>query len=89
MGLPCGVGCVEGAPRPLRFWRLFSDLVWEATFFEFGAILGGFWEAKMVPKSIFGKFFGKLFFERDFVSIFHRFWEARSMKNSGFTAVKQ
>ena len=89
MDLVCGVGCVEGAPRAVRFWGLFFESVSEATFLDFGWILGGFWEAKMVPKSIFGKFFGKLFFERDFVSIFHRFWEARSMKNSGFTAVKQ
>ena len=89
MGLPCGVGCVEGAPRPVRFWGFFFESVSGATFLDFGWILGGFWEAKMVPKSIFGRFFGKLFFERDFASIFHRFWEARNMKNSGFTMVKQ
>ena len=89
MGLPCGVGCVEGAQRPLGFWGLFFDSVRETTFSDFGVIWGGFWEAKMVPKSISGRFFGKLFFERDFASIFHRFWEARNMKNSGFTMVKQ
>ena len=89
MGLVCGVECVEGAQGSLGFWGLFFDSVLEATFLDFGWILGGFWEAKMVPKSIFGRFFGKLFFERDFASIFHRFWEARNMKNSGFTMVKQ
>ena len=89
MGLTCGVGCVGAPPRPVGPWGLFFESVSGATFLDFGWILGGFWEAKMVPKSIFGRFFGKLFFERDFASIFHRFWEARSMKNSGFTAVKQ
>ena len=89
MGLPCRVGWVEAPQRDVGFWGLFFESVSEATFLDFGWILGGFWEAKMVPKSIFGRFFGKLFFEHDFASIFHRFWEARSMKNSGFTAVKQ
>ena len=89
MGLTSGVGQVEAPPRPVRFWGLFFESVSGATFLDLGWILGGFWEAKIIPKSIFGKFFGKLFFERDFASIFHRFWEARSMKNSGFTAVKQ
>ena len=89
MGLVSGVGCVGGAPGSVRPWGLFSDSVWETTFSDFGVISGRFWEPKMVTKSIFGKFFGKLFFERDFASICHRFWEARSMKNSGFTVVKQ
>ena len=89
MGLTSGVGCVEAPPRPLGPWSLFFESVSGATFLDFGWILGGFWEAKMVPKSIFGRFFGKLFFERDFASIFHRFWEARNMKNGGFTMVKQ
>ena len=61
MGLVCGVGCVAGAQRDVRYWGLFFESVSEATFFDLGAILGGFWEAKMVPKSIFGRFFGSLF----------------------------
>ena len=63
------------------FGGFFFESVWGASFLDFGWILGGFWEAKMVPKSIFGRFFGKLFFERDFPSIFRRFREAPNPEN--------
>ena len=77
MGLTCGVESVEGAQGALGFWRLFRFGFGSDCFgfgVDFGRVLKT--EAKMVPKSIFGRFFGKLFFERDFASIFHRFWEA-------------
>ena len=74
MGLGCGVECVEAPPRWLGRWGLFFESVLEATFLDFGVILGGFWEPKMVPKSIFGAFFSMFFFENgfgiDFESIF-------------------
>ena len=81
MGLVCGVGCVEGAPGSLRFWGLFFEPVSEATFFDLGAILGGFGEAKMVPKSIFGRFFGSFFSHAISASILDRFLEAPNLKN--------
>ena len=74
MGLVSGVGRVGGAQRHVRPWGLFFESVSEATFLDFGVILGGFWEPKMVPKSIFGVFFFDVFFENgfgiDFESIF-------------------
>ena len=79
MGLVCGVGRVEGAQRDVRPWGLFFESVSEATFFDLGAILGGFWEAKMVPKSIFGKFWGGFFSRFVLVSILDRFLEAPNL----------
>ena len=81
MGLVSGVECNGGAPRPVRYWSLFFESVSEATFFDFGAILGGFWEAKMVPKSIFGRFFGSLFSHAISASILDRFLKAQNLKN--------
>ena len=74
MGLVSGVECNEGAPGPVRPWSLFFESVSEATFFDFGAILGGFWEAKMVPKSIFWEVFWKPFFACDFSIDFGSFF---------------
>ena len=81
MGLTCGVGRVEGAQRDVGPWGLFFEPVSEATFFDLGAILGGFWEAKMVPKSIFGRFFGSFFSHAISASILDRFLEAPNLKN--------
>ena len=69
------------AQRPLGPWSFFFDSILEATFFDFGAILGGFGEAKMVPKSIFGRFFGSLFSHAISASILDRFLEAPNLKN--------
>ena len=81
MGLPSGVGCNGGAQRDVRFWGFFFESVSGATFLDFGWILGGFWEAKMVPKSIFGRFFGSLFSHAISASILDRFLEAPNLKN--------
>ena len=81
MGLTSGVGRSEGAQRDVRPWGLFFESVSEATFLDFGWILGGFWEAKMVPKSIFGRFFGSFFSHAISASILDRFLEAPNLKN--------
>ena len=81
MGLVSGVECVGGAQRDVRFWGLFFESVSEATFLDFGWIWGGFWEAKMVPKSIFGRFFGSFFSHAISASILDRFLEAPNLKN--------
>ena len=81
MSLTSGVGCVERAQRPSRFWSLFFDSMLEATFFALGGILGGFGRPKWRSKSIFGRFFGSLFSHAISASILDRFLEAPNLKN--------
>ena len=81
LGLIFGLGCVERGRVLLGTLSLFFDSILEATFFDLGAILGGFWEAKMVPKSIFGRFFGSFFSHAISASILDRFLEAPNLKN--------
>ena len=86
MGLVRGVECVEGAPGSVRFWTFFFGSILEATFFDFGSILEGFGEPKMVPKSIFGTFFSRFFSSMALASILGRFLKARNLKNSNFAS---
>ena len=81
-----GLGALRRAPGPLRPWTLFFDSMLEATFFDFGSILEGFWKAKMVPKSIFGTFFSRFFSSMALASILGRFLKARNLKNSNFAS---
>ena len=86
MGLVSGVESVGGAQCALWFWGLFFDSIVEATFFDFGWILEGFWEPKMVPKSIFGAFFSMFFSSTVLASILSQFLKARNLKNSNFAS---
>ena len=81
-----GLGAVRRAPRPLRFWTFFFGSILEATFFDFGSILEGFGEPKMVPKSIFGTFFSRFFSSTVLASILNQFLKARNLKNSNFVS---
>ena len=76
-----GVESVGRARRPLRRMSLFWDSILEATFFDLGTILKSFWKPKWRPKSIFGMFFGDVFFECVLASILGRFFEGRILKN--------
>ena len=49
--------------------------------FDLGWILGGFWSPKWRPKSIFGRFFGDVVFERILAPIFGSFLEAPNPEN--------
>jgi len=61
----------------------------EATFFDFVVILEGFWEAKIVPKSIFSMYFLNVFFECVFAQIFEQVWPFFGSANLDFCAHSQ
>ena len=82
MGLPFGVGCVEASSASAEALEpFFFCSMLEATFFDLGAILGGFGRPKWRSKSIFGEVFWQLFFACDFSIDFGRFLEAPNPKN--------
>ena len=72
-------------------WRSFSlifspsflTLIFHRFFFDFGRVLGGFWEAKMVPKSRFLVFFWICLRRPYFWSNFVRFLIKSMVKNIG------
>ena len=81
MGLTCGVGCVEGAPGPVREFRFFFESMLEATFFALGGILEDFGRPKWRSKSILEKFFLDVFVNCVLASFLNRFLEGRTFKN--------
>ena len=65
-------------------WPFFSSFFGKAIFCDVGSILGSFWKPKWVRKSILGRLFFEVFFERVSLSILDHILEARNMKKSNF-----
>ena len=57
----------------LLFLPSFLTLIFHRFFFDFGGVLGGFWDAKMVEKSIFLVLFWICLWRLQFFSNFDRF----------------
>ena len=65
----------------LIFSRSFLTLIFHRFFLDFGGVLGWFWEAKMVQKSRFWRFFWMCLWRPYFWSIFSRFLIKSMAKN--------
>ena len=69
---------------PWPFFRSFFGKAIFCDFFDVGSILRNFWKPKWKRKSILGRLFFDVFFERVSLSILNRILEARNLKNSNF-----
>ena len=72
-----------------RFFEAFLERQFFAIFLDVGSILKSFWKPKWKRKSILGRLFFDVFFERVSLSILNRILEARNLKNSHVPEGKQ